>query len=212
MSDDQENQKQTLKMLGDVRAASKKALLGLPVVIGVTLFYFYGMNMITYPWAYKLTPTTPQGNWIGTLILNGNQSFLVNIEMAHDTVFSDTQSNTVPDISGQISICAPRGSVTASRVWGNPSWTGSSVVLGTKIDFGAKIVPEKVMCKAKKNALDCIFDFEHPISRASKKFREEFKNVYTPKAEFSAKIPVAFTLLKKDDKLFADQCKQQRAS
>lgn len=209
MSDEQESQKQTLNMLVNLRGVWKKTLLGLPVVIGVTLFYFYGMNMITYPWAYKLTPSTPQGNWIGKLKLDENQSFLVNIEMAHETVFSNTQSNTVPDISGRISICAPSGSVITSRVWGNPSWLGSSVVLGTKIDFGSKIVPEKLICQSKKNGLDCIFDFEHPVSRASKKFREEFKNVYTPKAEFSAKIPVVFVPLMEGGKSFAEQCKQQ---
>jgi hypothetical protein len=211
MSDEQEHQKQTLNMLRNVRASWKKALLGLPVLIIGTFLYFYGMNMITYPWAYHLTPTTPQGNWIGTLPLNANQSFLVNIEMAHDTVFSDTQSNRIPEISGQISICARSGVVTASSVWGDPKWTGSSVVLGTKLDFGTKIVPEKIACKAVKNGLECIFDFEQPISRASKKFREEFKNVYTPKAEFKAKIPVTFVPLKKNEKPFADQCAQQRA-
>lgn len=209
MSADQEHEKQTLAKLTALRATWKKALLGLPVLIVFALFYFYGMNMVTYPWAYGLTPTTPQGNWVGTLPLSENQSFLVNVEMAHDTVFSDTQSNTIPDISGQISICPAPGAVTASRVWGNPKWTGSSVVLGTKIDFGTNIVPEKISCQAKKNALDCTFDFERPISRASKKFREEFKSVYTPKAEFNAKIPVTFFPLKKNDRSFADQCKER---
>ena len=134
---------------------------------------------------------------------------LVTIEMGHDTVLSDSQSRNVPEISGQISICPTRGAVVASEVWGNPKWTGSSVVLGTKIDFGTNIVPEKISCQAKKNALDCTFDFERPISRASKKFREEFKSVYTPKAEFNAKIPVTFVLLKKNDRSFADQCKER---
>ncbi len=200
-------------MLSGLRATWKKALLGLPLFIAFTLFYFYGMNMVTTPWAYHLTPTTPQGNWIGALPLAANQSYLVKMEMAHDTVFSDTQSNTIPELSGQISICpasgAIPGAIAASTVWGNPNWIGSSVVLGTKIDFGNGTVPKKIICQAKKDALDCTFDFEHPISRASKKFREEFKNVYTAKAEFKAKIPVKFVPLKKDDRSFADQCKDR---
>jgi hypothetical protein len=204
---DQEHQEQTVKMLNRLRGTWKKTLLGLPLLGIVGFFYFYGIDMIAYPWAHKLTPTTPQGNWIGTLTLNERQSFLVNIKMAHDTVFSNTQSNTVPDISGEIFICQLRGNVITSRVWGNPNWIGTSVVLGTKIDFGSDIVPEKIACKAKSGALDCLFDFERPISRASKKFREEFKKVYTPKAEFNAKLPVSFAPLKKGDVSFADQCK-----
>ena len=211
MPADQENLAKTLTMLSGMRAKWKSALLGLPLFIGFTLFYFYGMNMLTYPWAYKLTPTTPQGQWIGTLALRGNESFLVHIEMGHDTVFSDTQSNTVPDLSGKISICRPGGAVTSAPISGNPKWTGSSVVLGTKIDFGNNTVPEKLSCQAEKNALNCVVDFERPISRASKKMREDFKNVYTPKAEFSAKIPVAFVPVRKGAVPFADQCKQPGA-
>lgn len=215
MSNEQEHQKQTLQMLSNMRASWKKALLGIPVLIVFSFVYFYGLDMIAYPWAHKLTPSTPQGHWIGSLTLNNGQSkgqsFLVNIEMGHDTVFSDTQSNTIPEISGQISICPASGVVTSSRVWGDPNWLGSKVVLGTKMNFGGDIVPEKLVCEAKKNALECLFDFERPISRASKKMREEFKNVYTPKAEFKAKIPVVFVPIEKGEKSFAEKCRQQRA-
>ncbi len=119
--------------------------------MGVTLFYFYSLQMITYPWAsYKLTPSTPRGNWTGTLELRGGLRFLVNIDMTHDTVFSETQPNAVPDISGKISICPASGVVTTSTVWGDQKWTGSSMVLGAKTSSGANVVPEAVTCLAKK--------------------------------------------------------------
>lgn len=206
MSGEQFDPQKVLNLLRNFNFSLKSAISGLGLMLGFTLFYFYGLNMVTYPWAYKLTAQTPQGNWIGKISLDQKTTFLVNIKMAHDTVLSDMKSNRTPDIQGLISICSPKTERVEARVWGDPSWTGSSVVLGTKIDFGSNITPEKLICKAKKNSLECIFDFEHPISNASKKFREEFKKVYTPKAEFNAKIAVPFELMNRSGKSFAEQC------
>ena len=61
MRDDQEHEKQTLAMLSGLRATWKKALLGLPLFIAFTLFYFYGMNMVTTPWAYTSRPLRRRG-------------------------------------------------------------------------------------------------------------------------------------------------------
>jgi hypothetical protein len=210
MSGDQFDPQKVVNLLGKFKFSLKSVTSTIGLTLGFTLFYFYGLNMVTYPWAYKLTAQTPQGNWIGKISLDQKTTFLVNINMGHDTVLSDTKSNRAPEIQGLISICSPKTERVEASVWGNPSWTGSSVVLGTKVDFGSNITPEKLICKAKKNALECIFDFEHPISNASKKFREDFKKVYTPKAEFNAKIAVPFELMNTSGKSFAEQCKRLR--
>jgi hypothetical protein len=209
MSGDQFDPQKVVNLLGKFKFSLKSVISTIGLTLGFTLFYFYGLNMVTYPWAHKLTAQTPQGNWIGKISLDQKTTFLVNINMGHDTVLSDTKSNRAPEIQGLISICSPKTERVEASVWGNPSWTGSSVVLGTKVDFGSSITPEKLICKAKKNALECIFDFEHPISNASKKFRED-KKVYTPKAEFNAKIAVPFELMNNSGKSFAEQCKRLR--
>jgi hypothetical protein len=108
-----------------------------------------------------------------------------------------------------ISICSAKTAPIDARIYGNPTWRGSTVVLGTKIDFGRNIVPEKILCKASKNSLECTFDFEHPISKASQKVREDFKNVYTPKAEFASKIVVPFSPISAGDKSLGEQCKSK---
>ncbi len=210
MSSDQFDPHKVLNLLSKFKFSFKSVISSIGLTLGFTLFYFYGLDMVTYPWAHKLTAQTPQGNWIGKISFDQKTTFLVNIKMAHDTILSDTKSRTTSDIQGLISICSPKTEQVEARVWGDPSWTGSSVVLGTKIDFGSNIVPEKLICKAQKNSLECIFDFEHPISNASKKFREDFKKVYTPKAEFNAKIAVQFELMNTSGKSFADQCKSLR--
>jgi hypothetical protein len=210
MSGDQFDPQKVVNLLGKFNFSLKSVIGGIGLTLGLTLFYFYGLNIVTYPWAYKLTAQTPQGNWIGKISLDQKTTFLVNITMAHDTVLSDTKSNRAPEIQGLISICSPQTELTEAKVYGDPSWTGSTVVLGTKIDFGGKITPEKLICKAKSNSLECIFDFEHPISNASKKFREDFKKIYTPKAEFIAKINVPFEPMLTNSKSFADQCKNKK--
>jgi hypothetical protein len=62
------------------------------------------------------------------------------------------------------------------------------------------------ICSAK---LEGTFDFEHPISKASQKVREDFKNVYTPKAESASNIVVPFSPINAGDKSFGEQCKSK---
>jgi hypothetical protein len=207
-NDDQAKTEELVRLMSQVKIPWKSLLTTALVFVIGTLVYFYGLNMVTYPWAYKLTPTTPQGNWIGTLKLRGNQTFLVNIDMKHDTQFHETKTKPNFGLNGHISICGPRGVIIKDEVWGNPKWTGSSVVLGTNVDFGARTIPERVPCKSKKDALECVFDFEHPLSRAEKEFREDFKEVYTPKAEFTAKIPISLAPLQRGEPSFAQQCQK----
>jgi hypothetical protein len=207
ISGNQIDEEKTLGLLRQVGASWKGAIGAMAATVVFLVFYFYGLNMVTYPWAYGLTSQTPQGNWIGKVNIDKNTTFLVNMKMAHDTEFSETKAKTIPSIAGLISICSAKTAPIDARIYGNPSWTGSTVVLGTKIDFGRNIVPEKILCKASKNSLECTFDFEHPISRASQKVREDFKNVYTPKAEFASKVVVPFSPIGAGDKSFGEQCK-----
>jgi hypothetical protein len=103
MSGDQFDPQKVLNLLGKFKFSLKSVLGSIGLTIGFTLFYFYGLAMVAYPWAFNLTSQTPQGNWIGKISLDQKTTFLVNIKMGHDTVLSDTKSNRAPDIQGLIS-------------------------------------------------------------------------------------------------------------
>jgi hypothetical protein len=206
MSEHENETKEALETLSLIRRYWKHVLGTLGVSLVFLPMIYYAFDMVAYPWAHGLTGQSPEGSWIGEISLDSSSQYIVQIELDHDTDFSGNRKNYVAEISGLISICSRGAAPLQETISGDPSWTGSSVKLFSKINFTNEIRPEEIACLTTADAMQCIFDFERPISNASRKFRKEFKNVYTPKAEFNAKIPVQFSRFKTGDVPFQTQC------
>lgn len=206
MSDPKNEREEAVKTLGIVQQYWKEIFGSFAAFMVISPIWFYGFDMIAYPWAHGLTGQSPQGQWTGEIELDEGAPYLVNMALDHDVDLSGNQSNTVSEISGIISICTKGSTPKEARIYGDPSWTGSAVTLFSKIDFGTERVPERMSCTAAKDRLECLFDFEQPISNASRKFREEFKKVYTPKPEYDAKILVKFVTDKNRSVAFSTKC------
>jgi hypothetical protein len=211
VSGDQDQSKRAVSLLSRLGRVIlgggwKTLIVSACVLIILTLIYFFGLNMVTYPWAYGLTPQTPQGKWVGSLRLADGTVSLLSLDMAHDTRFYETGNRHTPDIQGTISICTDKKAAISARIYGDPKWTGISVVLFTPLDFGVGKEVETISCKAKKTGLECIFDFDRPLSPAEKETRDTYAYAYTPSTEFGAKIPIVFLPQQAGDAPFSERC------